>query len=231
MIQSLTSREILDALAAPAPARRWSPRRSPPTISSAPRRCRCGWKGCRTTRPRLSDSSWTPRCEGYCEEYEAYLDAARRLSCRRACSRSIRAPGGHVPGLGAFCAGPDLREATIARDITEHTIAVKSLVAATGSLPGAAGRRAVPHGVPHAAAREARAAAGRRAPRRRHGRSAGQVALVTGAAGAIGTGICQGLLAAGCLVAATDLPGAPWTPWSRAWVRTFPGRCSGCPWT
>lgn len=34
-----------------------------------------------------------------------------------------------------------------------------------------------------------------------------RVALVTGAAGAIGYGICQGLLEAGCHLAATDLPG------------------------
>ncbi len=34
-----------------------------------------------------------------------------------------------------------------------------------------------------------------------------KVALVTGAAGAIGYGICRGLLEAGCYLAATDLPG------------------------
>ena len=37
-----------------------------------------------------------------------------------------------IPGLGVFCAGPDLREAVIARDITEHTIAVKAAIAAGG---------------------------------------------------------------------------------------------------
>ncbi len=36
---------------------------------------------------------------------------------------------------------------------------------------------------------------------------ANKVALVTGAAGAIGAGICKGLLENGCRVAATDLPG------------------------
>ncbi len=38
-------------------------------------------------------------------------------------------------------------------------------------------------------------------------RIAGHVAVVTGAAGAIGYGICEGLLQAGCRLAVTDLPG------------------------
>src|SRR5208282_2185724 len=38
-------------------------------------------------------------------------------------------------------------------------------------------------------------------------RLAGRTALVTGAAGAIGYGICRGLLERGCHVAITDLPG------------------------
>src|SRR2546423_1052642 len=41
-----------------------------------------------------------------------------------------------------------------------------------------------------------------------HGvRLAGRTAIVTGAAGAIGYGICKGLLEQGCHVAITDLPG------------------------
>jgi NAD(P)-dependent dehydrogenase (short-subunit alcohol dehydrogenase family) len=41
-----------------------------------------------------------------------------------------------------------------------------------------------------------------------HHRLRSSVAMVTGAAGAIGSGICESLLAQGCHVAASDLPGA-----------------------
>ena len=57
----------------------------------------------------------------------------------------------------------------------------------------------------------------------------GHVALITGAAGAIGTGICRGLLEAGCLVAATDLPGAPLDALVEDMSAVFPGRVIGVP--
>src|SRR5207244_13399087 len=37
-----------------------------------------------------------------------------------------------MPGLGALCAGGDVRAATIARDTTVHTLAVKAQASATG---------------------------------------------------------------------------------------------------
>jgi len=53
------------------------------------------------------------------------------------------------------------------------------------------------------------------------------VALITGAAGAIGTGICRGLLEAGSLVAATDLAGDPLYTLVRSLEGEFPGRIAG----
>src|SRR3990172_3871262 len=38
-----------------------------------------------------------------------------------------------IPGLGVICAGPDLQQAVITRDITKHTIAVKAALAAEGA--------------------------------------------------------------------------------------------------
>ena len=132
---------------------------------------------------------------GYADEYRAYL--ARHAG---------RLPGGlgHfdplprvvlLPGLGALCAGGDVRAATIARDITAHTLAVKAQVEAYEGLPEDELFDMEYHSFQHAKLGV------REAP------LAGQVGLVTGAAGAIGSGICQALLEQGCHVAATDLPG------------------------
>ncbi len=105
-----------------------------------------------------------------------------------------------MPGLGAVCAGKTAGEAEVVRDITEHTLRVKAEIARTGTYEGLDEKHLFdmeyfslqhmkldPGGDPWL------------------GRS---VALVTGAAGAIGSGICERLLERGCHVVATDLPGA-----------------------
>jgi len=51
-----------------------------------------------------------------------------------------------------------------------------------------------------------------------------KVALVTGAAGAIGYGVCRGLLGAGCFLAATDLPGRKLDAFTEDLKRPAPDR-------
>jgi len=104
-----------------------------------------------------------------------------------------------LPGLGALCTGRDVKAAKIARDITAHTLAVKACASAMGSYEGLPEDELFEmeyHTFQHA----------------KLGSStepllARQVALITGAAGAIGSAIAQELLEQGCHVAVTDLPG------------------------
>ncbi|MFB3853205.1 MAG: bifunctional aldolase/short-chain dehydrogenase [Vicinamibacterales bacterium] len=134
----------------------------------------------------------------YASEYNAYL---ARHAASRPGSLAPFDPRPRVilvPGAGAFCAGPDAHAAAIARDITAHTLAVKWAVAGMGKYQGLAEE--------HLAAMEYHVQQHAKLART-EGTMAGRVALVTGAAGAIGYGIAERLLEEGCHVAVTDLPG------------------------
>jgi NAD(P)-dependent dehydrogenase (short-subunit alcohol dehydrogenase family) len=105
-----------------------------------------------------------------------------------------------LPGLGALCAGDDARAADVARDIARQTLAVKAAIAASGgSYEGLPERELFE--MEYYSLQQAKLARPAAAPLAR------EVALVTGAAGAIGSGIARGLLREGCHVAVTDLPG------------------------
>jgi NAD(P)-dependent dehydrogenase (short-subunit alcohol dehydrogenase family) len=104
-----------------------------------------------------------------------------------------------LPGLGALCAGKDAHAARIARDITAHTLTTKARIAAMGTYEGLAEEHLFEteyFTLQHAKLRTEEPSLGR------------EVAIVTGAAGAIGSAIADGLLEQGCHVALTDLPGA-----------------------
>jgi len=102
-----------------------------------------------------------------------------------------------MPGLGVVCTGRDATEARIAGDITVHTLRVKMKIAAFGRYGGLSEAELFDMEY-------------MKLQREKLGRMQGLplcgcVALVTGAAGAIGSAICEELLKHGCHVAVTDL--------------------------
>jgi rhamnose utilization protein RhaD (predicted bifunctional aldolase and dehydrogenase)/NAD(P)-dependent dehydrogenase (short-subunit alcohol dehydrogenase family) len=133
------------------------------------------------------------------DAYRAYFERHRERLPRGVVARDAKPRVVLIPGLGALCAGEDVCAADVARDITRQTLAVKTTIAAMGQYEG------LPEGdvfdMEYYTLQQAKL---RSAPTPRLGH---EVAIVTGAAGAIGAGIVRGLLREGCHVAATDLPG------------------------
>ncbi len=135
----------------------------------------------------------------YAKKYDAYFErhskkmkpGLRRFDSR---PRVIL-----MPGLGAICVGKDVVEAGIARDITSQTLAVKTKIAASGMYEGLSEEHLFD--MEYFSLQHAKLDREDELPLQR------SVALVTGAAGAIGSGICHALLENGCHVAVTDLPG------------------------
>ncbi len=126
-----------------------------------------------------------------------------------------------IPGLGAICSGCNAAAAGIAKDITEHTLSVKAQIAAMGTYSGL-----IESDLFHM---EYRSLQHRKLPNDKSLPLAGRTALVTGAAGAIGSGIAQELLEQGCHVAVSDLEGAPLKELIRELKSRFGPRATGVP--
>jgi rhamnose utilization protein RhaD (predicted bifunctional aldolase and dehydrogenase)/NAD(P)-dependent dehydrogenase (short-subunit alcohol dehydrogenase family) len=157
----------------------------------------------------------------YAREYEAYLE---RNASRLPPAVEPFDPLPRVvllPGLGALCAGRDARAACIARDITAQTLAAKARIAAMGSSYRGLEEE-------HLFEMEYRTLQLAKLERAEPP-LAGQVVLVTGAAGAIGSGICARLLEQGAHVAATDLPGPALSGLALELEERFPDRVATFP--
>ncbi len=102
-----------------------------------------------------------------------------------------------VPGVGIFTAGRSKKDARIAADIAEHTVRAKSLANDVGRYTALSD--ADLFDMEYWSLEQAKLGKAKEAP------LAGQVAVVTGATGAIGFAICKKLIEAGAHVAVTDL--------------------------
>lgn len=157
--------------------------------------------------------------ERYSAEYAAYVERhsaeiPRGLGRLDSLPRVI-----FLPGLGALCAGKNAKAARIARDITEHTVAVKTRVAAMGSYEGLPEDELFE--MEYHTYQHAKLGFGGEPPLSR------QVALITGAAGAIGSAIAEGLLEQGCHVAVTDLAEEALAKLVADFESRFPGQVMG----
>ena len=102
-----------------------------------------------------------------------------------------------LPGLGAICTGKNIADSTIVRDITKHTLSVKKQIMAMGAYRGL--DEADLFDMEYKSLQHSKLQKSVSLPLER------KTALITGAAGAIGSGIAQGLLEQGCHVAVSDL--------------------------
>jgi len=133
----------------------------------------------------------------YRTSYQSYLDRNSAQS-ETVSSRFDSAPRVILmPGLGAACSGKDVLAANVCRDITAQTLEVKARIGAMGDYEGLSESDCFAmeyHTLQH------RKLGASELPLSR------QVAVVTGAAGAIGSGLSRVFLEQGCHVAVTDLP-------------------------
>ncbi len=104
-----------------------------------------------------------------------------------------------LPGVGAICAGVNAKAANIVKDITAQSLSVKRWFALSGKDYQGIEEEHL-FDMEYLLMQQAKLSSNERPLER-------QVALVTGAAGAIGMGITEALLSNGCHVAVTDLAG------------------------
>jgi rhamnose utilization protein RhaD (predicted bifunctional aldolase and dehydrogenase) len=136
-------------------------------------------------------------------EVERYRHAYRQYFERNAAGRPglvMLDPTPRVvvlPGIGLFAAGDTAKAARIAADIAEHTIRTKIRASTNGAYDGLGERDLID--MEYWSLEQAKL--GKQAP----APLAGQVALVTGGAGAIGEGIARRLVGAGAHVVLLDI--------------------------
>jgi rhamnulose-1-phosphate aldolase/alcohol dehydrogenase len=136
----------------------------------------------------------------YRARYDAYFEANKVRAREKVTKLDTLPRVVLVPGVGIVTAGPTKTDARIAADIAEHTLASKAMANDLGRYLALSD--ADLFDMEYWVLEQAKLGKGTPAP------LTGQVALVTGAAGAIGFGISKQLVAAGAHVVLADVDAA-----------------------
>jgi rhamnulose-1-phosphate aldolase/alcohol dehydrogenase len=136
----------------------------------------------------------------YRSTYDAYFDANRSRARTKVTKLDATPRVVLVPGVGIFSIGRTKADARIAADIADHTVVAKALANDVGRYTALADGDLFD--MEYWVLEQAKLGKAKEPP------LAGQVALVTGAAGAIGFGICKQLVAAGAHVVVSDVDAA-----------------------
>ena len=173
--------------------------------------------------PGLLSRRLAGEIDAFRTRYEAYIKKyASRLPGFAADGFDLLPKVLLLPGLGAICAGPDLCMARVARDITGQALCTKRTIMETGGTYLGLTED-------HLFDMEFRAFQRAKVIGRDPRSLRGSAAVVTGAAGAIGSGLCEELLRQGCNVAVTDLPGEPLDSMVHALKGVYGDRVIGVP--
>ena len=158
----------------------------------------------------------------FAERYRAYYDRGIQQTGRDFPMFNPRPRILAVPGLGVFCSGATLKEAVITADLARTTLRVKRDIAAMGGTY---------RGIEEAKLFEMEYWGPQLAKLAKAGNLplAGKVAVITGAAGAIGSAICRRLLEKGGVVVGTDLAGDRLTALEKDLSDRFGGRFTALP--
>ncbi len=157
----------------------------------------------------------------YSAAYDAYVDRHQRRIPEGVGRMDSLPRVLLVPGVGVLCAGKDAEAANIVRDIAAHTLAAKAQIASMGTYRGM--QEEDLFDMEYRVLQHSKLAGDKPLALSR------QVALITGAAGAIGSGIAHELLDHGCHVAVTDLAGSALTNFTDELKSKYGSRVIGFP--